>query len=139
MTDRREKLPATRRSVTHKAAIHAEGGRVKFFFTLGFYEDGRPAELFLHMDESGSTLDGFADAWSFGISLCLQGGIPWQKIVEKFGFAEFEPKGRTEDDWIRTARSVVDYVVRWVDHYMKERDHGDQESPNPAATDPAAD
>ncbi|MDD8013998.1 MAG: hypothetical protein PHX05_11025 [Acidobacteriota bacterium] len=117
MSDKRERLPNTRRGVTHKAVILAgePAGRVKFFFTVGCYADGRPAELFLHMDESGSTLDGFADAWSIAISLCLQSGIPLKKIVEKFSWQEFEPKGRTENAEIRVARSVVDYVVRWME------------------------
>jgi ribonucleoside-diphosphate reductase alpha chain len=125
MEEHRERLDDTRESVTHKAVIHGipekcphcakevRGGRTKFFFTVGLYPDGRPSELFLHMDESGSTLDGFADAWSVAVSVCLQSGTPLKKLVEKFSYQEFEPKGRSEE--VGYARSVIDYVVRWMD------------------------
>jgi ribonucleoside-diphosphate reductase alpha chain len=115
----REKLPDTRKSVTHKAVILAEGSRVKFFFTVGFYPDGRPGELFLHMDEGGSTLDGFADAWSIAVSLCLQSGVSLETLVNKFSFQEFEPKGMTDCPEVQVARSVVDYVVRWMEKGFK--------------------
>ncbi len=123
----KEKLPDTRESITHKAVIlgspvtcsHCAGelrkARTKFFFTVGLYADGRPGELFLHMDEAGSTLDGFADAWSLAVSMCLQNGVSIEKIVEKFSYQDFEPKGMVEHSTeIRTAKSVVDYVVRWM-------------------------
>jgi len=113
----RERLPATRKSVTHKVTFHTEAGVVKFFFTVGFYKNGRPGELFLHMDEGGSTLDGFADAWSIAVSMCLQSGVALENLVEKFSFQDFEPKGFTDNPEIRSARSVVDYVIRWVDRY----------------------
>jgi len=124
---KREKLPDTRRSVTHKAVIHSENKRIKFFFTVGFYPEeeveggglkvegkNRPGEVFLHMDESGSTLDGFADSWAIAISLCLQRGEPLAELVKKFSYQEFEPKGMTENPEIPFARSPVDYVVRWM-------------------------
>lgn len=121
MTGKKEKLPDTRRSLTRKATINGEAGRVKFFFTVGLYENGLPGELFLHMDESGSTLDGFADAWSIAISLCLQHGVTLETLVKKFSYQEFEPKGMTNDKEIHTARSVVDYVVRWMEKNCEAR------------------
>jgi len=121
-----KKISATRESVTHKAVIRcapeacekcgqvADGsGRVKFFFTVGII-DGKPVELFLHMDRAGSTLDGFAKSWALAVSLCLREGVPLEKLVEKFSFQQFEPMGYTQNDDIRQARSVVDYVIRWI-------------------------
>ena len=121
-----KKISATRESVTHKAVIRcapeacekcghvADGsGRVKFFFTVGII-DGKPVELFLHMDRSGSTIDGFAKCWALAVSLCLREGVPLEKVVEKFSFQQFEPRGFTENAQIRTAQSVVDYVARWL-------------------------
>lgn len=110
----RERMPDTRRSVTHKAVIHAECGKVKFFVTVGLYADGRPGEIFLSCDESGSTLDGFADAWAMAVSLCLQAGVSLETLVDKFSFLQFEPRGMTECEAVRSARSVVDYAVRWM-------------------------
>ena len=100
----RERLPDTRRSVTHKAVIHSEGGKVKFFLTVGLYEDGRPGEVFVTCDQSGSTLDGFADAWATAVSMCLQSGVSLATIVEKFGYMQFEPLGRTECEAVRSDR-----------------------------------
>jgi ribonucleoside-diphosphate reductase alpha chain len=122
----RERLPDTRRSLTHKGVMWAErevcphcGKETreslrKFFFTVGFYPDGRPGEVFMHMDESGSTLDGFADAWATAVSVCLQAGVPLEQLARKFEFQDFQPAGPTEDPVVRRARSVVDYVMRWM-------------------------
>jgi ribonucleoside-diphosphate reductase alpha chain len=115
----RERLKDTRASITHKAVIRAvENGnakRLKFYLTVGLYDDGRPGELFLHMDESGSTLDGMANIIGICVSLCLQEGVPLERLVEKLAWQEFEPKGLTENPKINFAKSVVDYVVRWMD------------------------
>lgn len=128
----RERLPTTRRGVTHKGVIHAQPelcphckgivheGRVKFFLTVGLYPDGRPGEVFLHMDAAGSTLDGFASMWSTALSMCLQAGIPLETLVKKFSYQEFEPQGMTENDGIRTARSIVDYVIRYLEMLVKK-------------------
>jgi ribonucleoside-diphosphate reductase alpha chain len=110
----REKMPMTRRSVTHRAVIWTEAGRVKFFITVGLFADGRPGEVFLTCDESGSTLDGFCDCWAIAVSMLLQCGTSVEKLVEKFAYQDFEPRGRTECAAVGLARSVVDYTVRWL-------------------------
>lgn len=115
----RERLPETRESITHRATIHSADGKVKFFVTVGLFPDGRPGELFLTCDASGSTLDGFADSWALAVSLCLQAGVPLETLVEKFSFVQFEPSGMTDDPAVRHARSVVDYVMRWMGEYFK--------------------
>ena len=110
----RQRLPDLRNGITHKAVIRGERRRVKFYFTINYFDDGWPGEVFLHMDESGSTLDGFADCWAIAVSMCLQHGITVEKLMEKFAYQEFEPKGLTDNKDIRIARSVVDYVIRFM-------------------------
>ncbi|MFA5168735.1 MAG: hypothetical protein WC530_09425 [Candidatus Omnitrophota bacterium] len=121
----RERLPDTRNSITHKAVINCgEGGkakRVKFFVTVGLYPDGRPGELFLHMDEAGSTLDGTMDSIGILLSFSLQFGVPLEKLVKKLSWQEFEPRGFTNNPDIPVAKSVVDYVLRWMEkRFLKQ-------------------
>ncbi len=126
----RERLPDTRTSITHKAVILAEedgkAKRIKFYFTVGLFPDGRPGELFLHMDEAGSTLDGMADTIGILISLCLQEGVPLAKLVEKLAYQQFNPQGMTENPEMRFVKSVVDYVVRWMEREFRKPDAGRQ-------------
>jgi len=122
----RERLPDTRVSITHKAVILAEedgkAKRIKFYFTVGLFTDGRPGELFLHMDEAGSTLDGMADTIGILISLCLQEGVPLAKLVEKLAYQQFNPQGMTENPEMRFVKSIVDYVVRWMEREFTKPD-----------------
>ena len=108
------RMPETRRSVTHKAVIHAAGERIKFFVNVGLYDDGRPGEVFITCDESGGTLDGFCDCWAIAVSMLLQTGTTLDQLAEKFAYQGFEPAGRTDCQAVRHARSVPDYVVRWM-------------------------
>lgn len=113
--DMRERLENVRAGWTHKAVIHsAEYGRVKLFVTVNRFPDGRMGEVFITCDASGSTLDGFCDAWSTAISMLLQHGETIDDLVRKFGYGEFEPKGMTESAEVRYAKSVPDYVIRWM-------------------------
>lgn len=130
-----KKISATRESVTHKAVIHCTpevcpecgvvigDSRIKFFFNVSAI-DGKPVELFIHMDRSGSTIDGFAKCWALAVSLCLREGVPLEKVVEKFSFQQFEPRGFTENPELRTAQSVVDYIVRWLSGYFLKEGKG---------------
>jgi ribonucleoside-diphosphate reductase alpha chain len=117
----RVRLPDTRKSITHRATIRTGKDKVKFFITVGLYESGKPAELFLTFDQTGSTIDGFADCWATAISLCLQSGITLEKIVEKFSFHQFDPQGFTDNEHIPMARSVVDYTVRWMEKQFNDK------------------
>jgi len=125
----RERLPDTRVSITHKAVILTEEDgkavRVKFYFTVGLYPDGRPGELFLHMDEAGSTLDGMADTIGILVSLCLQEGVPLAKLVEKLAYQQFSPQGMTENPEMRFVKSLVDYIVRWMEREFSRTDQTD--------------
>ncbi|MCC7185801.1 MAG: vitamin B12-dependent ribonucleotide reductase, partial [Acidobacteria bacterium] len=107
---RRHKLPDERQSITHKFDIAGHEG----YITVGLYEDGQPGELFLTMAKEGSTISGFADAFAQAISYALQYGVPLQDLVDKFSHARFEPAGMTRNPDIRFAKSIVDYIFRWM-------------------------
>jgi len=107
---RRHKLPDERQSITHKFDIAGHEG----YITVGLYEDGQPGELFLTMAKEGSTISGFADAFAQAISYALQYGVPLQDLGDKFSHVRFEPSGMTKNQDIRFAKSIVDYIFRWL-------------------------
>jgi ribonucleoside-diphosphate reductase alpha chain len=107
---RRRRLPDERHSFTHKFDIAGHEG----YITVGLYEDGQPGELFLTMAKEGSTISGFADAFAQAISYALQYGVPLQDLVDKFSHVRFEPAGMTRNPDIRFAKSIVDYIFRWM-------------------------
>ena len=98
------------RSITHKFDIAGHEG----YITVGLYEDGQPGELFLTMAKEGSTISGFADAFAQAISYALQYGVPLQDLVDKFSHVRFEPAGMTRNPDVRFAKSIVDYIFRWL-------------------------
>jgi len=106
----RRKLPDERRAITHKFDIAGHEG----YITVGLYEDGQPGEIFLVMAKEGSTISGFADAFAQAVSYALQYGVPLQVLVDKFTHVRFEPSGMTRNPEIRFAKSIVDYVFRWM-------------------------
>jgi ribonucleoside-diphosphate reductase alpha chain len=106
----RRRLPDERRAITHKFDIGGHEGYV----TVGLFEDGTPGELFLVMAKEGSTISGFADAFAQAISYALQYGVPLQVLVDKFSHTRFEPSGMTKNAEVRFAKSIVDYVFRWM-------------------------
>jgi ribonucleoside-diphosphate reductase alpha chain len=107
---RRERLPDTRRSVTHKFSLAGHEG----YLTVGLYEDGRPGELFITMAKEGSTIGGLMDCFGTAISMSLQYGVPLEVLVNKFSHTRFEPMGHTKNPDIRIAKSIVDYIFRWM-------------------------
>src|SRR6185503_16047618 len=109
-TPKRRKLPDERNAITHKFDIAGHEGYV----TVGLFEDGTPGEIFLVMAKEGSTISGFADAFAQAISYALQYGVPLQALVDKFSHARFEPSGMTKNPEIRFAKSIVDYIFRWL-------------------------
>ena len=106
----RRKLPEERAAITHKFDIQGHEG----YITVGLYEDGMPGELFLVMAKEGSTISGFADAFAQAISYALQYGVPLQVLADKFSHMRFEPSGMTRNPQVRFAKSIVDYVFRWL-------------------------
>ncbi|MGH2498773.1 MAG: LAGLIDADG family homing endonuclease, partial [Candidatus Limnocylindria bacterium] len=106
----RRRLPDTRASLTHKFSIEGHEG----YITVGLFEDGAPGEIFITMAKEGSTLSGMMDAFATSISLLLQYGVPLAHMVEKFAHMRFEPSGWTGNSEIGFAKSIVDYVFRWL-------------------------
>jgi ribonucleoside-diphosphate reductase alpha chain len=106
----RRKLPDERRSITHKFSVAGHEGYV----TVGLYEDGKPGEIFLRMSKEGSTISGLMDSFATAISLTLQYGVPLEALVNKFTHMRFEPSGFTKNPEIPIAKSLVDYVFRWM-------------------------
>ena len=107
---RRERLPDTRHSLTHKFNVGGHEG----YINVGLYPDGRPGELFITMAKEGSTIGGLMDCFGTAISICLQYGVPLEVLVNKFSHTRFEPMGYTTNSDIRIAKSVVDYIFRWL-------------------------
>jgi ribonucleoside-diphosphate reductase alpha chain len=106
----RRKLPDERHAITHKYSIAGHEGYV----TVGMYEDGKPGEIFLVMAKEGSTISGLMDAFATSISMALQYGVPLEALVEKFSHVRFEPSGFTKNPEIPYAKSITDYIFRWL-------------------------
>jgi len=106
----RHRLPDTRQSVTHKFNICGHEG----YIIVGLFDDGRPGEIFIKIAKQGSTLSGFADSIGILTSLALQYGVPVDALARKFEGMTFEPLGSTKNAKIPDARSLVDYIFRWL-------------------------
>ncbi len=106
----RRRMAATRQSITHKFEVAGHQG----YLTVGLYEDGAPGELFITMAKEGSTVGGIMDAFGTAISMCLQYGVPASTLIEKFSHSRFEPSGFTKNADIPYAKSLVDYIFRWL-------------------------
>jgi len=114
----RRTLPATRTGKTHKFYINGQSG----YLSVGEGPDGSPLEIFITFSKMGSTVRGFVDAFAVGFSMALQYGAPLDVLVRKYKHAQFEPSGFTDNRDIRTASSIPDYVVRWLEiEYSPER------------------
>jgi ribonucleoside-diphosphate reductase alpha chain len=106
----RRKLPDERAAITHKFSISGHEG----YLTVGLFEDGLPGELFCTMSKEGSTISGLMDAFATSISLALQYGVPLKVLVDKFSHMRFEPSGFTGNPHVPIAKSVCDYLFRWL-------------------------
>ena len=107
---RRKKLPDERRAMTHKFSVNGHEG----YITVGLYEEGTPGEIFLVMAKEGSTISGLMDAFATSVSIALQYGVPLQTLVDKFTHTRFEPSGFTNNPEIPIAKSIMDYIFRWL-------------------------
>ncbi len=110
VSPRRRKLPDERQAITHKFSVNGHEG----YITVGMYEDGQPGEIFLVMAKEGSTISGLMDAFATSVSIALQYGVPLQTLVDKFTHTRFEPSGFTKNPEIPIAKSVMDYIFRWL-------------------------
>ena len=133
----RHKLPSERKSITHKFSVGGHEG----YITVGMYDDGAPGEIFIKMAKEGSTLSGFMDGFAMAVSIGLQYGVPLKTLVDKFVNTRFEPAGYTPNQEIRYAKSVLDYIGRWLGGKFISRDYlatatpvnGEAVAPSPAA------
>ncbi|MHC4398229.1 MAG: vitamin B12-dependent ribonucleotide reductase [Planctomycetota bacterium] len=126
---RRERLPDTRKSITHKFSVAGHEG----YITIGLYPDGRPGEMFITMAKEGSTIGGLMDCFGTAVSISLQYGAPLEVYVAKFSHTRFEPWGHTTNPDIRIAKSIVDYIFRWLGVTFLP---GFREANNPMAASP---
>ena len=107
---RRQKLPDERVARTHKFSIAGHEG----YLTVGLYDDGQPGEIFLKMAKEGSTVSGLMDTIATMTSIALQYGVPLKALVDKFSHTRFEPSGFTNNREIPFAKSIADYVFRYL-------------------------
>ena len=107
----RRRLPDERRSLTHHFSVGGQEGYV----TIGLYEDGTPGEMFIRMAKEGSTVSGLMDSFATAVSLALQYGVPLQVLCDKFSHTRFEPSGWSGNPKIGYAKSLMDYLFRWLD------------------------
>ena len=106
----RHKLADERRAITHKFSVAGHEG----YLTVGLYENGQPGEIFITMAKEGSTISGLMDSFATAVSLALQYGVPLKVLCDKFSHARFEPSGWTNNPEIRYAKSIMDYIFRWM-------------------------
>ena len=114
----RRKLPDERESITHKFSIGGHEG----YITVGKYEDGSAGEIFITMAKEGSTISGLMDSFATMTSLSLQHGVPLQLLVDKFTHTRFEPSGFTKNPEIPMAKSIMDYIFKWLAIKFLSRD-----------------
>jgi len=106
----RRRLPDERRALTHHFSVGGQEG----YLTVGLYEDGLPGEVFITMSKEGSTVSGLMDCFATAVSLALQYGVPLKVLCQKFSHTRFEPSGFTGNPEIGYAKSLMDYMFRWL-------------------------
>ena len=119
MAEKREVLPSTRKSITHKFAIGGHEG----YLTIGLFGENRPGEIFIKMSKEGSTLSGLIQGFCRAFSLALQHGLSTEDAVERFRGMRFEPMGPTSNPQIPEASSILDYVARYLElKFLSDQD-----------------
>lgn len=106
----RRRLPDERQALTHHFSVGGQEG----YLTVGLYEDGIPGEIFITMAKEGSTVSGLMDCFATAVSLALQYGVPLKVLCQKFSHTRFEPSGFTGNPQIGYAKSLMDYMFRWL-------------------------
>lgn len=133
---RRRRLPNERHALTHRFSIAGHKGYV----TAGTYEDGSLGEIFITMAKEGSVISGLMDAFATSVSLALQYGVPLQVLVDKLSHTRFEPSGYTGNKEIPFAKSIMDYIFRWLAlRFLSVEEAQAVEATSPAASVPAED
>jgi ribonucleoside-diphosphate reductase alpha chain len=116
----RRRLPDERHSLTHHFSVGGQEGYV----TIGLYEDGLPGEMFIRMSKEGSTVSGLMDSFATAVSLALQYGVPLQVLCDKFSHTRFEPSGWSGNPRIGYAKSLMDYLFRWLELRFLKSEQG---------------
>jgi ribonucleoside-diphosphate reductase alpha chain len=119
---RRHRLPDDRTEVGRKFRV----GEYEGYIHVGLFEDGTPGDIFVDIAKEGTTLAGLMNSFMIAVSLGLQYGVPLEVYVSKFAHMRFEPSGVTNDPDIRTAKSIVDYVFRWMGKKFLSVDHQEE-------------
>ena len=117
---KRRRLADERRAITHHFSVGGQEGYV----TVGLYEDGQPGELFIKMAKEGSTVSGLMDSFATVVSLALQYGVPLRVLCDKFSHTRFEPSGWSGNARIGYAKSIMDYLFRWISLRFLEGESG---------------
>lgn len=125
----RRRLPDERHSVTHHFSVGGQEGYV----TVGLHEDGLPGEMFIRMAKEGSTVSGLMDSFATAVSLALQYGVPLQVLCDKFTHTRFEPSGWSGNPKIGYAKSLMDYLFRWIELRFLKSEEGVLFQPHPTA------
>ena len=131
----RRHLPDERRALTHHFSIAGQEG----YLTVGVYEDGLPGEIFITMAKQGSTISGLMDAFATVVSLALQHGVPLRVLCEKLSHMRFEPSGWSGNPKIGYAKSLMDYIARWLELRFLTGDQGELFKALPMPIQPARD
>jgi ribonucleoside-diphosphate reductase alpha chain len=136
----RRRLPVERTALTHKFEVGGHEG----YITVGLYDDGTPGEIFLRMAKEGSTVSGLMDSFATAVSLALQYGVPLPALVDKFSHTRFDPQGFTRNPEIPIAKSVMDYIFRWLASRFLPQEERDRlgiirREPDGSVTEAAAD
>ena len=125
----RRRLPDERRALTHHFSVGGQEG----YLTVGVYDDGLPGEIFLTMSKQGSTISGLMDSFATAVSLALQHGVSLEVLCSKFTYVRFEPSGWTGNPKIGFAKSIVDYIFRWLELKFLTGEQGELFVPPPVA------
>ncbi|HXG39051.1 MAG TPA: vitamin B12-dependent ribonucleotide reductase [Bacteroidota bacterium] len=128
----RRRLPDERQSITHKFSIAGHEG----YITVGMFEDGSPGEVFITMSKEGSTISGLMDSFATAISISLQYGVPLRVMVDKFSHARYEPSGFTNNPDIPIAKSISDYIFRWLGMKFLPKDENGEATQTTATAQP---
>jgi ribonucleoside-diphosphate reductase alpha chain len=123
----RRRLPDERRAITHHFSIAGQEG----YLTVGVYEDGSPGEIFVRMAKEGSTVSGLMDAFATVVSLALQHGVPLSVLCGKLSHMRFEPSGWSGNPKIGYAKSLMDYIARWLELKFLNNEQGELFAPIP--------
>src|SRR5271169_6083882 len=116
----RRHLPDERRALTHHFSVGGQEG----YLTVGVYDDGLPGEIFITMSKQGSTISGLTDSFATAVSLALQHGVPLKVLCGKLSHMRFEPSGWSGNPQIGYAKSIMDYLFRWLElRFLNEQGH----------------